>query len=106
MNREKLEAQFADRGVPYSGGLLVLRADDAIELIRAAERAHVPILGVDGFYISPTETVSPLEHLADFSTGVAAGRGCWRDAEAFIDSRRALGLTFEVSLGKPLSPAG
>ncbi|HEX6814310.1 MAG TPA: hypothetical protein VF102_01455 [Gemmatimonadaceae bacterium] len=105
MTREHLEAQFAERGMPHAGGLLVL-APDAIELVRAAEREDIPILGVDGFFISPTETISPLEHLADFSAAAATGRGTWRDAEGFIASRRTLGLTFEVTLGEPLLPAG
>jgi len=104
MTSEQLEAQFAERGMPHSGGLLVLAPDDAIELVRAAERERIPILGVDGFFISPTEAVSPLVHLADFSAAAATGRGNWRDAEGFITSRRSLGLTFEVTLGEPLLP--
>jgi hypothetical protein len=100
MTKEQLEARFADRGVPYAGGLLILRPDDALALVHSAEEARIPILGVDGFRISATETVGPLEHLADFSKSVDATHGCWREAEAFIVSRRTLSLDFEVTLGQ------
>jgi hypothetical protein len=100
-----LEREFEPRAVPYSDGLLILRPDDAIELIRRAQDRRIPVLGVDGFLISPGATYSPIEHTADFSRLVDRGNGCWEDAVAHIQDRRHLDLTFEVVLGDPLPPA-
>ena len=99
MTPEELEAEFVGRCVPYSGNLLLLCADDAMALVRRAASVRVPILGVDGLFVSARSTTSPLEHIADFSSAVAKGDGCWGDAESFITSRRQLGLSFEVVLG-------
>ena len=101
---EDLEREFEPRAGPYSGGPLILQADDALALIRRAKAASIPVLGVDGFIIRPRETMSPIEHIADFSSKVARGDGCWNDAVAHIEEHRNLGLTFEVVLGDPLSP--
>ena len=106
MTKEKLESQFVARALPYAGNLLILSPDDALDLVRCAEHEHIPILGVDGFFLSPNSVVSPLEHLADYSRRGQAGHGYWREAEAFITARRKLRLAFEVTLGDPLPPAG
>src|SRR6185437_16629409 len=68
MTRDELEARFAGRALPHGGGLLLLRPDDAKALVREAAAARIAILGVDGIFVSTTKTVSPLEHVADFST--------------------------------------
>ena len=99
MKAERLEAEFAPRGVPHAGGLLLLRPDDAIALVNLAADEGVPVLGVDGLHVSEGATMSPVEHVADFSSAVAQGHGCWEDAESFIRARAALGLVFEVALG-------
>ena len=49
MKAARLQTEFAPRGVPNSGGLLLLRAPDAIALVNRAAEEGVPILGVDGF---------------------------------------------------------
>ena len=99
MKAERLEREFADRGVPDRGGLLLLRPEDALALVDRAAEEGVPILGVDGRLLSETSTASPLEHLADFTSRVAEGHGCWQEAEAFIQARRDRGLVFELTLG-------
>ena len=101
MRAEDLEREFEARAVPCSGGLLILEAEDAIALVRRAEAARIPILGVDGFMIGSDAAGSPLEHIADFSRMVERGNGCRDDATAFIEERRDR-LTFEVVLGDPL----
>jgi hypothetical protein len=101
MNAEELEREFRPRGVPYGDGLLLLAADDALEFVRRAEAAGVAILGVDGMFVSPTATVSPIEHIADFSAAVARGEGCWAYGREFIEDRRLLGMVFEVTLDGP-----
>ena len=40
MTKAQLEAQFADRGLASPGGMLILRADHALDLIHSPERAH------------------------------------------------------------------
>ena len=99
MKAERLRQEFAPRGVPHAGGLLLLRAPDAIALVNRAAEEGVPILGVDGFVVGPASTQSPIEHVADYSSAVAKGHGCWQDAESFIRDRAATGLVFELTLG-------
>jgi len=105
MTRDELEARFAGRALPHGGGLLLLRPDDAKALVREAAAARIAILGVDGIFVSTTKTVSPLEHVADFSTPHRREDGFWHEAERFIDERRDLGLVFEVTLGEHLDSA-
>ena len=99
MKADYLEKEFANRAVPYRGGLLLLSPDDAIALVRRAADEGVPILGVDGLRVTEAATESPLEHLIDLSRRVADGHGCWEEAEAFIQARAGSGLVFEVTLG-------
>ena len=99
MKADRLRSEFSPRGVPYAGGLLLLRPDDAIALVNRAADEGVPVLGIDGLHVTEGSTVSPVEHVADFSKAVAQGHGCWEDAESFIRARAALGLVFEIALG-------
>ena len=99
MKAERLQREFASRGVSHTGGLLLLRAPDAIALVNRAAEEGVPILGVDGFFVTATTTEAPVEHIVDFSSAVAEGHGCWQDAETFIQQRATTGLVFELTLG-------
>jgi hypothetical protein len=99
MTSADLEHAFAARAVTYAGGLLLLTPEDALELVRRAEAERIPVLGIDGFFVSPTETRSPIEHIADFSRGAPSGHSHWRDAASFIWERQSLGMYFEVTLG-------
>ena len=99
MKAARLAREFANRAVPHSGNLLLLRPGDALALVSRAAEEGVPIVGIDGVRVSATATESPIEHLADFSAAVAGGHGCWQDAEKFIRERDALGLVFELTLG-------
>ena len=96
---ERLRGEFAPRGVLHSRGLLLLRVPDAIDLVNRAAEEGVPIIGVDGFVVTPASTQSPIEHIADYSDAVAQGHGCWQDAESFIQARADTGLVFELTLG-------
>lgn len=102
MSPSDLESEFAARGVPYSGGLLLLSAGDAIAFVRRACQERLPILGIDGMFVSPTETVSPLDHIGDFSSTVGSDDGNWTIAESFISDRHNLGMVFEVVLSRQL----
>ena len=99
MKAERLQAEFAPRRVPHPDGLLLLRAPDAVALVNRAAEEGVPILGVDGFVITPVSTESPIEHIADYASAVAQGHGCWEDAESFIRKRAPTGMVFELTLG-------
>src|SRR3954468_2955511 len=99
MKAERLEREFADRAVAERGGLLLLRPEDALALVDRAAEEGVPILGVDGLLVTEASTAAPLEHLADFSSRVAQGHGCWQEAEALIQEHRGRGLVFELTLG-------
>jgi hypothetical protein len=100
MNRNQLESEFVSRAVPHSGGLLLLTPDDALALVRRASEERLPILGIDGMFVSEGETLSPLEYIADFSVAVAQGDGSWSAAKAFVLAHQMLGLVFEVVLGE------
>jgi hypothetical protein len=103
MNARDVESEFESKRVPYAGGLLLFTAVDALALIRRAQATRIRVLGVDGLVVTRSETVSPLEHVADFSNSPT---GNWREAEAFIAQRQALGLAFEVVLGETLAMNG
>ena len=104
MNAEKLEQEFAARKVPYGGSLLLLGPNDARELIERAREERIAILGIDGMFVTASATMSPLEHIANYSS-VARGKGCWDDAQAFIAARNGTGMVFEVVLGQRVAPA-
>jgi hypothetical protein len=99
---DELEDEFQAKVVQYSYGLLLLPPDDAVALIRRAAESRIGILGIDGMLIGPGETVSPIEHIIDFSTAHSRGDGCWAEAEDFIGQRSEPGLVFEVVLGRRL----
>jgi hypothetical protein len=96
---ERLEREFAPRGVANRGGLLLFHLADAVALVQRAADEGVPILGVRGFLSSEDATVSPPEQVADFSQAVAEGHGCWQAAEAFIRARDERGRVFSLTLG-------
>ena len=109
MKAELLEREFAPRRVPNAEGLL-LRSQDVLELIDRAAEEGVPIVAIDGVRVgadrdgSPADRVAGVverapERLADFSSSVAEGHGCWDHAEAFVRERSSRGLVFGVRLG-------
>lgn len=106
MTADELEAEFAARAVRPAGatGTLLLAPPIALELIARARAAGLPVLGVDGFIVEGDAVVSPLEHLADFSSAFERGDGAWDDAAAFVEARQSAGLVFEVVLDDPFVP--
>lgn len=97
MKADDLEAEFAGRAVPDSGGLLLLRATDALALVSRASDEGVPVLGVDGYAKQGAEALP--DDIADYAASVAQGHGCWQQAEAFIRERGRRDMLFEVTLG-------
>ena len=99
MKAERLEAEFRPRAVAYSGGMLLLRSADAIDLVRRAADEGVPILRVNCLIVSPGRMEEPVDQIADFSASVAQGHGCWEDAERHIAARTPGPYVFELTLG-------
>jgi hypothetical protein len=99
MKADLIERAFTSRSVKNPAGLLLLRPVDAIELLNQAADEGVPVIGVEGFIVTPSGTESPAEHIADYSTLVAQGHGCWQEAEQFIRARSDGDLVFEIVLG-------
>ncbi|MHB1222648.1 MAG: hypothetical protein ACYC2G_01170 [Gemmatimonadaceae bacterium] len=104
MKAERLEREFADRAVPYDGGLLLLHPADALALISRAAEEGVPVVVVDGRRVAGDSTDSARDHLrrehfADFAPDVAEGHGCWQAADEFIREHRGPGLVFGLTLG-------
>ena len=99
MKAEMLEREFRPRSVAPSQPLLLLAEGDALALIDRAAEEGVPILGLDGFRVTDQRAEADLDHVADYSTAVAAGHGCWEEAEAFVRERSDQALVFEVTLG-------
>lgn len=101
MQADSLRKEFADRAVPLDGHPLVLRADDAIQLINRAAERGVPVVAVDGLRVGGGR-----EESADFSAAVGEGHGCWVEAEAFVRGRGGRDLVFGLALGDdPLNAA-
>jgi hypothetical protein len=91
----EIEAAFRERGT-VRGGLLLLRADDAIALTNAAREAGIAVLGVDAFILGPGITQPVMEHSRDLSAQSSA-TDSWTSAIDFIQ-RQPEHLYFEVVL--------
>ena len=98
MTAEALESEFSSRG-EVRGGALRLPADAALDLVRRARAARIPVLGVEGYADAGAAAPDPM-HVLDFG-----GAGCrtnpWAEAEAFLDERADAGLWLAVALGDP-----
>jgi hypothetical protein len=99
MKAERLQDEFSAERVPCNEQLLLLRAADAVALVDYASEEGVPIVAVEGVRVSDQGIESLIEHIADYSTAVAGGHGCWAEAEAFIRARAGSDLVFAVRLG-------
>jgi len=82
------------------GGLLLLRPPDALQLIRRCKQLGLPVLGVDGFFLTATTTQPSMEYSIDLSgsrkpPSIAES---WDMAEAFVTKRLATDLFFEVAI--------
>jgi hypothetical protein len=73
------------------GGIALYQADAALEVVTAAQRDGIEVLGIDGFFMTDTSTQPSMDHSADFSDGSA-------DAVAFLHSQLGSGMYFEVVL--------
>lgn len=90
---EPIEQEFADRGV-LRGTVFMLRARDAMEMVRRCREEGIEVLGLDAFRLTEKTTQPLMEQSIDLS---APGEGdCWTRAEAFLAARSDSELYFEV----------
>jgi hypothetical protein len=73
------------RGV-VRGGILFLRADDAVGLTDAARQKGIRVLGVDAFRLSDDATEPLMQHSVDFSSE-SRESDLWTKASDFIRSQ-------------------
>jgi hypothetical protein len=85
------------------GGLLMFAPDDAVELIKAAERTGRKVLGIDGFLLTEHVTQPSLENSVDFSAEAGRRANVNQRALRFIRERAHQGLHFEIVLEPPLA---
>jgi hypothetical protein len=85
-----LRSEFEQRGI-VRGGTLILPPADALAMVKRARELGVPVLGVDGFWITDDTTQPDLGHTIDLGSGTN-----WDEASRFIAERSHLGLMFEV----------
>lgn len=86
-----IAAEFAPRGI-VRGGTLILDADEALSMIARARDLAVPILGIDGFWITEQTTQPDMGHSIDLGGGASS----WAAAAEFVQQRAETGLMFEV----------
>jgi hypothetical protein len=91
-----LEREFARIG-EVRGGKLLLPAWDALDMIEAARKKRIPVLGIHTF-VTTDEGTRPVDTL-DLSAGGMIKEG-WDEAARFIEDLRDGGLHFEVMFGK------
>lgn len=96
MREKEIELAVRGRGV-VRGGILFLRANDAVALTEAARQRGVRVLGVDAFRLSDDVTEPLMQHSVDFSSE-SQEADLWTKASDFI-RRQPTDLFFEIVLG-------
>lgn len=61
-----IEKDFLHLGIKRAG-LLLLKRDDAVQLVIECQKQNVVILGIDGFFITKDTTEPSIEHSIDIS---------------------------------------
>jgi hypothetical protein len=99
----KVQQEFIDKGVVKmrpNDKWFVLDKDNAIDFVKACEKALISILGVDGFYLDE-ETIQPsMENSIDFTTSsYKTSKNVYFDAIAFLNQRDK-SMYFEIVCSK------
>ncbi len=92
MNR--IESLFKDR-LLKRGGLDLYSKEDTLRFIDECKKDTVPILGIDGFYITENTTQPSLENSIDFSALPIKNGNIYSLAKSFV-AERAESLFFEI----------
>ena len=99
MSAAELEAMFRERGT-MRGGVLLLRADDALSLVEMARQQKVKVLGADAFLLRDGATLPLMEHSLDLGTERTTGdRDIWGRLSDHIRQLRSSDLYFEIVMG-------
>lgn len=88
-----IEAEFVPKGT-VRGGILILRSQDALDMVRRCREQGIRVLGLDGFKVTATITQPVMEQSIDL--GSIAGSDAWSKAESFLAERGGSDLYFEV----------
>ena len=103
-----IEKQFLSRGV-MRGSLLMLRAADAIDMVRECRNKGVAVEDVEGFTLYEGGGTQPhMEHslgLGRASTDMTDENNCWNQAEGFLSKYLKSDLWFDLTLPGPGSSA-
>ena len=95
MTADQLEAAFRSKG-EVRGGILFLRARDALTLIESAHKHHIRVLGIDAFRLSADATQSLMEHSIEFAK--LKTEDTWAAATDFLRRYDGSELRLEVVL--------
>jgi hypothetical protein len=92
-----IEKEYIYKGI-LRGGILLLPAAIALEMVRKCREKNIQILGIDGFLITPTTTQPSMEQSIDFDDPSSDDN--WARAECFLTVRANTDLYFEVVNGR------
>ena len=100
-----IELEFLARGVVRGSSLLMLRPQDAIDLVRVCRERQVPVSDVEGFRVYPNGGTQPfMDHslgLGRASRDVDDPDNCWSMAERFLLDHVSSDFFFCVTLPIP-----
>ncbi len=96
MNQIDIEKQFHNKGI-LRGGILLLKAPDALEFVMRCRDNSIKILGIDAFIIANDKTQPLLEHSIDFSAFLGGSKiSVFNEASEFLNERMNSDLYFEI----------
>lgn len=79
------------------GGVYWFRPEHALAVIREARQHGLPLLGIDGAYVTESSTQPSMEDSCDYTATPVSDR--YSHAHDFIAARASKGLHFEIVLG-------
>jgi len=92
-----VEREFQSVG-QRRGGVLFLTPNDAIHMVNRAREENIRVLGIDGFFLRPSETEPSLEHSIDLSLPGQSPADSWEVAQRFLERYLNSSMHFEVVL--------
>lgn len=94
---EPIEHEFAAKG-EIQGGVLMLRPQHALDMVRQCRKRGIRVLGLDGLKLTATTTQPVMEQSIDLSWPIDRN-DAWSRAESFLAERLESDLYFEVVIG-------
>jgi hypothetical protein len=87
---EALISEFKRHGVHRRGTTYFCRRT-ALEIVDRCELLGIRILGIDGYYLTPSSTEQPIEWILDLSEA-------WKDRSAYNSARTFLEMAVDLPL--------